>query len=278
MVEYWGQSMAEGFLHDFEGWAVFMACTGILILEMWILAKIGKDQKSLIEVFGLDFPEPPPEDSERRKRETPATLFGAVALLGGAYLLSTTIEQREEIIPDRADFSGFPLSIGKWEGERDQLEQIYVDQLKFDDYIAADYFDGQNAPINFYVAYYGSQSKGESAHSPRSCLPGGGWRVQEFSQVAVDNTDLRVNRAVVRKGDIRQLVYYWFDGRSRNLTNEYMVKWYLFWDALTKRRTDGALVRLVTFVRPGEDIDNADGRLQKFAAEITDVLPEYVPG
>ena len=27
MVDYWGQSMAEGFLHDFEGWVVFMACT-----------------------------------------------------------------------------------------------------------------------------------------------------------------------------------------------------------------------------------------------------------
>lgn len=31
MVEYWGQSMAEGFLHDFEGWVIFMACTGLLV-------------------------------------------------------------------------------------------------------------------------------------------------------------------------------------------------------------------------------------------------------
>jgi len=42
-VEYWGTEMAEGFLHDFEGWAVFMSCIGILIAEMWILARIGKD-------------------------------------------------------------------------------------------------------------------------------------------------------------------------------------------------------------------------------------------
>jgi hypothetical protein len=30
--------MAEGFLHDFEGWAIFMACTAVLVAEMWVLA------------------------------------------------------------------------------------------------------------------------------------------------------------------------------------------------------------------------------------------------
>ena len=50
MVEYWGQSMAEGFLHDFEGWFVFMACTGVLFLEMLLLAKLGKDRRPLREV------------------------------------------------------------------------------------------------------------------------------------------------------------------------------------------------------------------------------------
>ena len=58
MVEYWGIEMAEGFLHDFEGWAVFMSCIAILIVEMWILAKIGKDKLALHEAFGIDFPEP----------------------------------------------------------------------------------------------------------------------------------------------------------------------------------------------------------------------------
>ena len=41
MVEHWGQSMAEGFLHDFQGWAVFMTSAGVLLLEMMLLAKIA---------------------------------------------------------------------------------------------------------------------------------------------------------------------------------------------------------------------------------------------
>ena len=30
-VEHWGIAAAEGFLHDFEGWFVFMACLGVLL-------------------------------------------------------------------------------------------------------------------------------------------------------------------------------------------------------------------------------------------------------
>ena len=53
-VEYWGPSMAEGFLHDFEGWFVFMACTAVLVGEMWLFARLGKDRLPLREAFGLD--------------------------------------------------------------------------------------------------------------------------------------------------------------------------------------------------------------------------------
>ena len=94
---------------------------------------------------------------------------------------------------------------------------------------------------------------------------------------------LTVNRTLVRKGEERQLVYYWFQQRGRVLTNEYLVKWYLFWDALTKNRTDGALVRLTMFLRPGECAQaggacEADAVLTEFVREVAPLLPGFVPG
>ena len=88
---------------------------------------------------------------------------------------------------------------------------------------------------------------------------------------------MRVNRALIQKGDNRQLVYYWFQQRGRVVTNEYLVKWYLFWDALTRNRTDGALVRLVTSVDPRGNLDEADRQLSTFAATIADPLKDYIP-
>ena len=88
---------------------------------------------------------------------------------------------------------------------------------------------------------------------------------------------LSTNRLLIKKGDYGQLVYYWFQQRNRIITNEYLVKWYLFWDALTKNRTDGALVRLTTPVSPGEDLRLADKRLIAFAKQVQPLMDQYIP-
>ena len=87
-----------------------------------------------------------------------------------------------------------------------------------------------------------------------------------------------LNRAVIQKGDSKQLVYYWFQQRGRTITNEYLVKWYLFYDALTMNRTDGSLIRLVTSVGDTEAIEKADQRLQTFMKQLVPELQGYIPG
>ncbi|HEU5092979.1 MAG TPA: EpsI family protein, partial [Nitrospira sp.] len=75
----------------------------------------------------------------------------------------------------------------------------------------------------------------------------------------------------------KQIVLYWFKQRDRNLTNEYLVKLYLLWDAFSRQRTDGALVRLATVVGPGESESVVDRRLQQFAAAVGRELSRFVP-
>ena len=282
LVEYWGVSMAEGFLHDFEGWAVFMACTLILVLEMWLLTAFGRNRKPFREVFGLELPAPRPAEVEFRHHKTATPFLAAVAMLVLTALFVGLHDRREEVAPVRRAFSEFPEVINDWQGRKGKMEQIYLDVLKLDDYILADFKNSAGAGLNFYVAYYASQRKGESAHSPRSCIPGGGWQIKELTQYTLDGVviggvPLRVNRVVIKKGDYAQLVYYWFQQRGRVITNEYLVKWYLFWDALTRNRTDGAMVRLIAGVPPGQDISKVDELLSDFAREMSEPLREFVP-
>jgi EpsI family protein len=89
---------------------------------------------------------------------------------------------------------------------------------------------------------------------------------------------LKVNRAVIEKGESRQLVYYWFQQRGRTITDEFLVKWYLFYDAITMGRTDGSLIRLVTNVGNSEDMKVADQRLQSFMKDLIPAVPDYLPG
>lgn len=282
LVEYWGQEQAEGFLHYFEGWIIFMACLLILVLEMWLLGKVGKDRHTLAEAFNLELPEPTPADVIARVRTLAGTFIVSCLFVLITTVAAATLEEREEIIPQRTTFDMFPENIGVWQGNKGSLESIIIDALKFDDYFIGDYVNQDGKVVNFYVAYYGSQRAGESAHSPRSCIPGGGWLIKSHDIANIDlfsdgKNILPVNRLLIQKEEHRQLVYYWFDQRGRDITNEYLVKWYLFWDSLTKNRSDGSLIRLTTFIAPGEDLVEADRQLAAFARDISGLLDQYIP-
>lgn len=283
LVEYKGIEQAEGFLHDFEGWIIFMACTGLLILEMWLFARFGKNRETLGDLFSLEWPDDPPDGVTVRKRMLSARHFVAVAVVLITGILVGSIDNREETIPDRESFAGFPGQIAGWKGRTERLESIYLDALKLDDYILTTYTNGEGERIDFYVAYYGSQRSGEAAHSPKSCLPGGGWQITRHTKEAINGLaslsgSVEVNRVIIKKGEYAQLVYYWFQQRGRIITNEYLVKWYLFWDAMTKKRTDGALVRLTILLGPDQDVTEADKRLKGFITEVAPLLPSYIPG
>jgi EpsI family protein len=99
----------------------------------------------------------------------------------------------------------------------------------------------------------------------------------ELPGASVGKASLRVNRVQIEMGNQHQLVYYWFQQRGRVITNEYLTKWYLFWDSLTRRRTDGALVRLITPLTVGESAADGDARLQSFVAEVAPRLEQYIP-
>ena len=277
LVEHGGIEQAVGFLHDFEGWFVFMACVGLLLLEMRLLVAFGKNKQVLSEVFAIEAPEILPADTVYKQRNTSwvyviPTLF---VLVAGGFIGS--LDERVEDIPARVDFSNYPLQLGGWVGERSKIGQIYLDELKLNDYIAANYRSDSGNSVGLYLAYYESQRSGAAAHSPKSCIPGGGWRIKSHTVVDIKGLDKSTNRLLIKKGDNGQLVYYWFEQRGRNITNEYMVKWYLFWDALTLSRTDGALVRLTAPLRLGDSVAEADENLSEIARLIQPALSDYIP-
>jgi exosortase D (VPLPA-CTERM-specific) len=282
MVENWGPGMAEGFLHDFQGWAVFMLSFALMVGLMIVLSFIGRDRRSWRELFGVTFPDPLPSGVARRPRRLNASAVMACVLLAAGAFVSVTVPNRAEAVPARASFVDFPMVLGQWFGERSGMDPGMLQSLMLSDYLMASYHGPTPRPIALYVAWYDSQRAGRSVHSPRSCLPGGGWQIAELAQVEVPGVQssgrpLRVNRAIVALGSERQLVYYWFQQRGRIITSEYLAKWYLFWDSLTNSRSDGALVRLIVPMAEGEQSANADRDLQRFAAELTPVLDRYVP-
>lgn len=287
LVEAYGGSAAEGFSHFFEGWVFFVASLGLLCAEMWVLARVGSSaaRRPFAQLIG-----PPAVGVPAAKfavhpsaaRVSPAPVLAGGVLLILAVFAAPSVAPHDFPPPARQSLLDFPLQLGEWGGASSVMERQYLDALQLDDYVLADYSAVEKVPVNVYVAYYQSPKKGLSSHSPRQCIPGGGWEITSFETVRLDHASgiapaLDVNRVAIQKGGQKQIVYYWFKQRDRWITSEYLVKFFLFWDSLTRHRADGALVRLVSSVYAGETEAIADGRLQTMASLVTPLLGRYVP-
>jgi EpsI family protein len=217
-----------------------------------------------------------------------AVLVALAAFSGALWELVTRwskqeeyVTNRVEIIPERLRFVAFPGNLGQWQGRPSLLEPQIEHALGLEDYILSDYNKSRSGAVNLYVAYYASQRKGSSIHSPIVCIPGGGWQIVDFQRTSYNdqarNLSLPLNRVVIAQNSDKQLVYYWFVQRGRNVANEYWSKWHLFVDAIAQNRTDGALVRLTTPLYPGETEEKADERLQSFIQELEPRQSAFLP-
>lgn len=315
LSEIWGPEVAENFFHGFSGWFIFMFAFAVIVGGMWLLNRMFPEKKMPVhpEVetgetgrtggsFALAaFSEKPPcpPDNGRavsknaslsnvpqtsvasgfRPQLTRFMSFGVLLLL--SLVVCQSVDFREKI-PAARPFSQFPLALGPWTGDDQVMAKEFIDTLNFTDYALIDYRNPEGQIVSFYVVYYETQAKGQSIHSPATCLPGSGWAFNhagrtKFFLSQKKSALMEVNRAVMEKSGYRQLAYYWFPMRGRVLTSEYQMKWYTFVDALTRHRTDGALVRLITPIGKNETLEDADARLQAFMGDLVPVLNQFLP-
>lgn len=277
LVDNWGIRMAEGFIHDFEGWIVFMLCFSILLIEMWLLSWNERKRKDWGYVFGLVVQEVPIQNkvtTYNRLNYMPVSFV--LSLIIVAIIFIKPLGKRGDFIPARSSFENFPSKLVNWSGISENLAQSTIDFLGLSDYLMMNYQNKyDDSVIGLYVAYYNTQKHGAVPHSPKLCIPGGGWVITDIDVIFFN--DIRLNRVIINKGEVKQLVYYWYKLRGLDIANEFNLKWNAFLGSFLYQRTDGALVRLTTPISSVETIEIAEQRLQEFILLIDDELSKYVP-
>jgi EpsI family protein len=131
--------------------------------------------------------------------------------------------------------------------------------------------------FSVYVGYYDRQAQGKTIHSPRNCLPGGGWEPLTSSRERIDTPmgAIPVNRYLIGNGQAQALVLYWYQGRGRVEANEYMVKWHLLQDQALRGRSDEALVRVIVPVTTSEE--DAYDKAVRIATELVTQVETAIP-
>jgi EpsI family protein len=188
---------------------------------------------------------------------------------------------KPDISLPRKSLAEFPKELGNWVAISEQkIEGRSMEVLQVDDYFMRNYRNSKGEIIGLYIGYFKSQREGKGIHSPRQCLPGAGWvpvhtEIYRMAAPGHNPEMVPVNKFVMGKGLDRQLYLFWYHGRGRVYANEYWNKIYLIWDGLTRKRTDGALIRVNHPV-----IGNTDDALKTqsdFVKLFLPLLKEYIP-
>ncbi len=207
----------------------------------------------------------------------------AVYLAAAAVLLIVCylgILKGKEVAPQklRMPLSSLESKIGAMQavGKDRPLDEHTIEILKPQAYLLRNYRAPEGTIHSLFVAYFGFQQEGQMVHSPRACLPGGGWIIEKRSQVEVplNGATCLVNHIVMSKDLSKVSTLYWYQGRGDIQYSEYWERLSLLLDGIIKNRNDGALVRLITPMSPGMDV--LKGQI-KFAAALIPSLDKIFP-
>jgi EpsI family protein len=204
-------------------------------------------------------------------------LWVTAGILLCAFVLLQTMSHGEAIVA-RQPLHDLPYALGDWTGAEQPVEQQVVQAVGVSDYTNRIYSHLAEPPVQLYVGYYASQRTGDTIHSPKNCLPGSGWDPIQSGYATISvptGRHIVVNEYVIQRDQDKQLVFYWYQGRGRVVASEYAGKFWMVADAISRNRTDGALVRVITPMNDNED--RARARLTDFTQTLFPSLDQSIP-
>ncbi len=267
---YYGRQAVEGLWHDLSGWLVYVAALALLLGSNFVLSKIFKGSSPAEG--------PPVEFSTGTGRK--AAVWPLVIALFLSGLLGQWFINRGEVGVQRRSLTELPMELGEWRqrgGEikfGEQIEQV----LRTTDYTMREYALPNGRIANLYVGYYASQRTGATYHSPQNCLPGAGWVMKDpqyIDIVSPAGRKFQAHRYIIENGIYKEVMIYWYQGRGRIEASEYQDKINTVFDSVFSRRSDGAMVRVMTSV--GNDEEDAVKVGSELAGRLVDELAPFIP-
>ncbi len=280
LTEYYGPKVAEGFFHDFSGWAIFMVAFAFLFF-------FGR----ILRFFPAGHPTVPMDTgtNEGVPRIYPTNINRdvkvAVGISGSLLLVVLFLTLNTQAMPRmglKGGIAGFPLRFDRWNGKAEIVSPEIITESGAEEAFSATYGDGVAGDVSLYIGYRGSAflENENFFHSPTVCLPASGWELLQQSKYTIKGVphfgDLTVTRMVMEAMGTKMLVYFWFQTKDMATYDKNINRFHLALHAIRKDNTHDLFIRTIVGVRSDEDLLNTEDRLNRFVNEMMPVLLEYV--
>lgn len=205
-----------------------------------------------------------------------AALITALLLVGG---VGWWFQLQPDLRVETSRLSTLPMQIDGWKGRAIPVEETVENMLEADFNLQRSYWSPDRDEIVWlYIGYYGTTRGGRPEHTPAECYPSAGWRIVSETDITLDpERSLRANEYVVAREGERRLVHFWYRSyRSTGMLGTLAQSLDRLRGRLSDGRADGALVRVSTPARPGEEAA-ARERLRAFGGRLDRLLDDHWP-
>lgn len=280
LSQHWGAKAAEGFFHEFAGMVVF-ALAMVMLVSLGTFLKKGDNEMQDSEPHSsrpgslARAGSPVGKGGGSRRPMVTEFVCTFVLLTAAALYLNLHIDL---LVPMNKPLDQFPRVVSGWHMTQefpmsDEVQKV----LMATDTLSRSYTTAEGKTVDLYIGYHGGGKESGEIHSPKHCLPGGGWF--ELSSrtrlLGVPGSNINLVQAVYQKGDSRELFLYWFQVQDKTISNEYLLKIAEITNSIVSRRRDASFIRVS--LPSGTDEQGAVALGERFIQDFLPAMQEYLP-
>jgi EpsI family protein len=277
LAQNYGPQVADSFFHGFSGWLIFLAALVMLFVLYSAIRALLPDVSRIREAKST------PNNHLPQPNSANNTIPLIISII---FLFSVGIwgHATAKIPPARIEggLRNFPLLFNNWQGRPIDIDPEIIRLSGAEDAFNATYTSDAGGLVTLYIGYRASPfTESENFfHSPNVCLPSLGWKtlaISDHEVLGVPGFDkIVVRKMFIEKMGYRQLVYYWFQTKSRVSSNVNINRIHLTLHALRRDSTHDLFIRPMTPLKPSETAREASERLDRFVRDLVGTLLTFL--
>ena len=169
----------------------------------------------------------------------------AILIIGASGIYAGMLRHGRPVMDRVPVLVQLPRELEGWRSEDFESDEGTARVLAADATLHRRFRRADGAEVWLFVGYFKEQQLNSQIHSPRNCIPGGGWTVNSIEQETVSldgNAQLLTHMRTVRKGG-SQDVLYWFSTYGKATGDEYALKWEQVKNSILRRPSNAAFIR-----------------------------------
>jgi EpsI family protein len=143
-----------------------------------------------------------------------------------------------------------------------------------DDELVRAYRSSSGSRVQLYIGYYHRQEQEKELTGDASTALAA---VASTLILSTESGPLELKEVVKEKAGTRRGMLFWYDVNGRIVSDVYRLKSYTIWDAVTRRRTNGAVVMIAWDSPAGAQSEAVRQHAIRFAQALIPVLRQHLP-